>query len=44
MEFWYTQWVKSISAEEGETIQFRIDVNNNGPIDLTGVIVKDILS
>jgi|GEM_PF-6346619 len=36
------QWVKSINAEEGETIKFRIDVNNNGPIDLTGIIVKDV--
>jgi len=35
------QYVKSIIAYEGETLHFRIDVNNVGPIDLTNVIVKD---
>lgn len=36
------QYVNSISSYEGETLHFRIDVNNNGPIDLTGVVVNDI--
>ncbi len=36
-----SQWVKSLIAEEGEILRFRIDVNNDGPVDLTNVTVKD---
>ena len=36
-----SQWVKNITAYEGEILHFRIDIHNTGPINLTGVIVKD---
>ncbi|MCJ7571477.1 MAG: DUF11 domain-containing protein, partial [Candidatus Thermoplasmatota archaeon] len=36
-----SQYVHNISTDEGETLHFRIDVNNVGPTNLTGVIVKD---
>lgn len=35
------QWVKSITAYNGEILQFRIDVNNDGGINLTNVTVND---
>ena len=36
------QYEKSIVTYEGETLHFRINVYNNGPTDLTEVVVKDV--
>jgi len=35
------KYVKTLTAYEGETLRFKIDVNNPGSVDLTNVIVND---
>lgn len=36
-------WVQSINAVGGDTFRYRVNVSNTGNVDLTNVVVKDVL-